>query len=89
MQPDKAQTRAKTFRRLGPFAIAGLIALGIAGCALVQLRETEETVYNSKVLVGTVISSMPVDNAPIVVLAYFKQGNQCQHHRRPAGPHGP
>lgn len=81
-QGNGGQANARGWGWFGGMAIGGLIALGMVGCALYNLRETVETVYNSKVLVGTVTSPKPLDGAPIVVLAYSKQGGRrdIAHH---------
>lgn len=47
-----------------------------AGCALLQVREESETIYDSTILVGLVTSAVASANAPVVVAASAKTGAQ-------------
>ena len=57
------------------FAIPLVLSVLLSGCAFMQLKQENQILQNSTVLIGVVSGELPRGDAPIVVAAYKKRGN--------------
>jgi hypothetical protein len=62
-------------KTLSKITILSTLSFLLAGCAFMQLSQETQILQNSTVLVGTVSSTLPLRDMPVVVAAYLKKGN--------------